>query len=173
MAVSQAEITSALAAFDGRHVAPLRACVSGRVGPDGLATLLAALPGPDERGASWMLKALAESGRLPPAHMPAFLAKLPLLEDADAILHVLQSAQHAPADIARALRPALVPFYGHGRQLLRVWAFDAYCRGADMPAEAADIAERIGLGLGDRSKAMQARARALARDFGLDRRGGS
>ena len=80
------------------------------------------------------------------------------MSEADAILHVLQSAQHAPQPVARGMREDLVPLYRHDRGLVRVWAFDAFIRGAKMPEERADVAERIRQGLGDRFAAMRARA---------------
>jgi hypothetical protein len=166
MAVSPDDIAAALAAFDGRHVAPLRVCVGDAFSAAAMQALLIALPGPHQIGASWMLKALAETGRLSDADLRATLQQLPALHEPDAILHVLQTVQYAPASDARALRDHLRPLYRHTRGMVRVWAFDAYCRGADLPAERADIAARIDAALTDRQAAMRARGRGLARHFG-------
>ncbi len=149
-------------AFDGRRVATLRTLVAGEIEPK---RVLEHLPGPYEIAASWVMKALAEAGRLSPAELAGFLSRLPLLTEADAILHVLQSAQHAPPPVARAMREDMVPLYRHPRGLVRVWAFDAFVRGSDIPAEQADVDARIRQGLGDRYAAMRARARALAKEY--------
>jgi hypothetical protein len=52
--------------------------------------------------------------------------------------------------------------------LVTIWAFDAYCRTAMGAQEEADREGRIRQGLGHRSKAMRARARTLAREYGVD-----
>jgi hypothetical protein len=54
---------------------------------------------------------------------------LPHLGEADAILHVLQMVRMDPV-AARVIRDRIVPFAGHDRLLVTVWAFDAYCRTA-------------------------------------------
>ncbi len=161
------DIHAALAAFDGRKVGPLKEAVGLPLKPEAEAALLDAVPGADQIGATWMVKALVETGRLSEAQLAEALVSLPNLTEPDAILHLLQSVQYAPG-LARALRPDLVPLYRHPRGLVRVWAFDAYCRGAILPEEQGDLAERITQGLRDRSKAMQARSRALAREFGVE-----
>jgi len=153
--------------FDGRRVATLRFLVDEGVSSDGMTALVEALPGRHEVGASWMLKALAEAGALPSDEMSRVFASLPHLTDPDAILHVLQMARHDPI-AASEFREAILPLAGHPRLLVRVWTFDAYCRTAAGPGADADRAERIRQGMRHRSKAMQARARALAREFGVD-----
>ncbi|MEM9320789.1 MAG: hypothetical protein AAGA70_17565 [Pseudomonadota bacterium] len=156
---------AAFEAFDGRRVAPLRALVAGN--PD-TRRVLDHVPGDHEIAASWVMKALAEAGRLSTADLAGFLARLPFLSEPDAVLHLLQSAQYAPQPVARAMRDDLVALYRHPRGLVRVWAFDAYVRGADLPAERADLAERIKAGTGNRYAAMRARARALAAQFDVE-----
>ena len=159
-------VAEALRAFDGVRTAPLKALVQTRMEPEAVDVLVAALPGPDEIAATWCLKALAETGRLPAEAFALSFAALPELSEPDAILHTLQMVQHAP-DLARPIREAIVPLAGHPKLLVTVWAFDAYCR--TTPAgEEADRAARIRQGLTHRSKAMQARARALAREFGVN-----
>lgn len=160
------DITAALAAFDGTHTAPLKAVVRDGLSPDAVATLIAAIPGPGEVAATWLLKALVERGKIGSGTLAEVFDRLPQITAPDAALHVLQCAQYAP-DAAPILRPHLTPFYGSKKIFLRVWAFDAYCRGAD-PSE--DLTERIRQGLSDRSAAMRARSKALARDFGIDLR---
>ncbi len=158
------DIAAALAAFDGKHTAPLKAALADDLSPDAEAALIAAVPGPDEVAATWVVKALVEKNRLGQHHLATLFDRLPQITEPDAALHLLQCAQHAP-DAARILRPHLVAFYGHTKILLRVWAFDAYCRGAD---GSEDLSERIRQGLADRSAAMRARSKALANEFGID-----
>ena len=158
-------ILSALARFDGKEVAPLRALVAD--GPE-VRRVLEHVPGPHEVAASWVIKALVERRQVSEAELAGFLGRLALLGEADAILHVLQCAQHAPVVVARAMRPDLVPLYRHPRGLVRVWAFDAYIRGAEHPAELEDTAARIRQGLAERQAAMRARARGLAAEYGID-----
>lgn len=161
------DILAALDAFDGTRVAPLREVLRDTLAPEAEAALIDAIPGPEEVAASWLVKALAETGRLGQGRLAVLFERLASISAEDASLHLLQCAQHAP-DAARLLRPYLPPFYQHRKILLRVWAFDAYCRGVDLPSEFDDIAQRIAQCLHDRSAAMRARSRALAIDFGVD-----
>jgi hypothetical protein len=165
--VGAQEIEDALIRFDGRRVAALRLLVERGIAPDGVAALIAALPGPREVGASWMLKALGEIGALSRIDLERVFASLPDLTETDAILHVLQMVCLDP-EAAQGVRNAMVPLAGHRNLLVTVWTFDAYCRTASGPGAAADREERIRQGLTNRSKAMRARARALAREFGVD-----
>lgn len=158
------DIATALAAFDGTHTEPLKAVARDDLSPEALASLLAAIPGEDEIAATWLMKALAGKGRIGAGTLAEVFERLPQITEPDAALHLLQCAQFAP-DAAKVLRPHLTPFYGSKKIFLRVWAFDAYCRGA-APSE--DLSERIRQGLTDRSAAMRARSRALARDFDVD-----
>ena len=156
---------AAFEAFDGREVAPLRGLVA--TDPE-VRRVLEHVPGPHEVAASWVLKALVERGAVTAAELAGFLGRLGLLSEPDAILHVLQCAQHAPGPVARAMRDDLVPLYRHPRGLVRVWAFDAYIRGVEHPAELDDTSARIRQALEDRQAAMRARARGLAAEFGID-----
>ncbi len=158
------DIDTALAAFDGTHTEPLRACLAEDLSPAAEAALLSAFPGTHEIAATWLLKALVEKGRIGNGRVADAFERFSQLTEADAALHLMQCAQHVP-DAAPILRPHLAPYYGHKKILLRVWAFDAYCWGAP-PDE--DLSERIKQGLNDRSAAMRARSKALARDFGVD-----
>jgi hypothetical protein len=165
--VGQDEIDAELGRFDGRRVETLRLLVSRGLSPDGIAALIEAVPGRHETGASWMLKALAETGALSREQLTRVFASLPELTEPDAILHVLQMVRFDPV-AARGVRDAMVPLAGHPRLLVNVWTFDAYCRSAFGPGADADRHERIRQGLRHRSKAMRARARALALEFGVD-----
>jgi hypothetical protein len=158
------DIQKALDRFDGRDPAPLRLLLSESLSPTAETTLLAAIPGPDEVAATWLIKALVERGQFSTGHIALAFEAFPTLQTPDAALHLLQCAQYAP-DAAPILRPHLTPYYGHSKILLRVWAFDAYCRGAP-PDE--DLFERIKQGLQQREASMRARSKALAQDFGVD-----
>ncbi|QBY02446.1 hypothetical protein E2K80_18260 [Rhodophyticola sp. CCM32] len=167
MTRSAADIQDALTRFDGVRVAVLQKVLAADLQPEAEEELLARLDGPDQIGATWLVKALAEAGRLSDARMAAVFASLPELTEPDAVLHLLQTVQHAP-HAARPHRQVLLRFAAARKLLVRVWAFDAYCRLAEGDAERADARERIARALTDRSKAMQARARALARVFGME-----
>ncbi len=158
------DIAAAFEAFDGTHVDPLRGLLAGPLSPDAEGTLLAAIPGPDEVAATWLIKALVEKGKLGAGQVAHAFERFGQVTEPDAALHLLQCAQYAP-QAAPLLRPHLTPYYGHAKILLRVWAFDAYCRGA-LPEE--DLTDRIKQGLRMRHASMRARSKALARDFGID-----
>ncbi|MBO6602405.1 MAG: hypothetical protein JJ938_15505 [Roseicyclus sp.] len=160
------DIQRALTAFDGRRVAPLKDAVGLPLTPEAETAILDALAGPDQVGATWMVKALAEAGRLSEAQLAEAFANFPKLTEPDAILHLLQSVQYAPG-AAKPYLPDFVRLAGSDKLFLRVWTFDAYCRVAALNGPMADVTARIEQGLTDRSKAMQARARALAREFGV------
>ncbi|WP_224816260.1 hypothetical protein [Hasllibacter sp. MH4015] len=163
------DIAAALAAFDGKHTASLKAVLADDLSPEAEAALIAAIPGSDEVAATWLVKALVEKARLGQHHLATLFDRLPDITKPDAALHLLQCAQYAP-DAARLLRPHLFLFYGHDKILLRVWAFDAYCRGADASE---DLGDRIRQGLTNRSAAMRARSKALAAEFGIDLENGA
>ncbi len=159
-------IRAALTGFDGRHVAGLRALVRRGLSAAGVAAVMDEVPGPLETPASWVLKALAETGALGRDEVAGLYLRLPDLTDTDALLHVLQLVQRHPA-AARPVRDAIAALTSHKTLLVRVWAFDALCR-TTPPDGTAERDARIRATLSDPSKAMQARARALAREFGLD-----
>ncbi|MEX3017741.1 hypothetical protein [Gymnodinialimonas hymeniacidonis] len=158
------DIAAALEAFDGTHVDPLRAVLAEPWSPEAEDALLAAIPGPEEVAATWLVKALVEKAQLGTGQVARAFERFSAVTEPDAALHLLQCAQFAP-DAAPILRPHLTPYYGHSKILLRVWAFDAYCRGAP-PEE--DLTERIKQGVRMRHASMRARSKALARDFGID-----
>ena len=144
------DVIDRLAAFDGKHVAPLRALARSDLPSR---DLLPFLPGPHEVAASWVLKARAEGDGLDEATARSVFATLPKLSQPDAILHALQMVQFAPVADPDTIRP----FLDVKRTLHRVWALDAFSRVA--PDEAAPL---ITAALDDPSAAMRARARALA-----------
>lgn len=145
-----AEALAVLYAFDGKHVADLRALARTNVSDK---IFLDEMPGPNELAASWVLKARAEIGTLSDHSKLSLFDSLPKLSEPDAVLHMLQIVQHASAAPAETIRP----FLNHRRTLVRVWALDALARVA--PGEAAPL---IKAALEDTSAAMRARARALS-----------
>ncbi len=151
-------IAAALAAFDGHKTAPLKALMADGLTGEAAGELLARCPGPDEIGATWLLKALAEAGELTPEAARAAFAKLSALTEADAVLHVLQLAQlvdGAADGQAAAIRARL----DHARMLVRVWALDALVR-AD-PKDV-DVHDLVRAALDAPEGSMRARARRLA-----------
>lgn len=144
---------AALYAFDGKRVAGLRSLARSSVPDD---ALLAELPGENEVGASWVLKARAEADVLSEATGPALFPRLPQLTQPDAILHLLQMVQH----VSGASPDVIRPFLKSNRTLLRVWALDALTRVA-----ADEAAPLVAAALEDTSAAMRARARALQSVF--------
>ncbi len=163
MKLTPKDIDKTLAGFDGRHVQPLKALVLTDPQASQYDSLLARIPGPDDVGATWVLKAWSEANQLPRPAFSAVFATLPDLSEPDAILHVLQMVRFCP-DLARAHRTVFQSLAGYPRVLVNVWAFDAYVR-TQTEDETEDRAARIRAGLTHRSKAMQARARQLAREF--------
>ncbi len=156
-------VEAALAGFDGRRVAPLKAISQRALSPGAIETLLDNVPGENEIGATWVFKALAEANFLPDRACTHTFAALPRLSEPDAILHVLQMVQYAP-EVARDQVEAFRRLLGHRRTLVRVWAMDAAVRTA-VPEEAERL---IRAGLADPSKAMLARARRLARELTIE-----
>ncbi len=149
-------VGAALRAFDGRHVGPLKTLVQEGLDETGLAALLAAVPGPDEVAATWVLKALVEAEPMPDV-TPVFDV-LDEVAAPDAILHILQMVQHRP-DQAKSAAGAITALLDHKRGLVRVWALDALVRLS--PADPT-TRNRVMAALTAKEAAMRARARALA-----------
>ncbi len=148
-------MNEALGAFDGRHVASLNRLVAEGLSEAEVRAVLAALPGPHEVGATWVLKTLAEADRLPVDAAGTAFGVLGQLTKGDAILHVLQMVQHLPGP-ARAARDQIETLLGHKKLLVQVWALDALARINPEVARAL-VVEAL-----DAPRAsMRARARAL------------
>lgn len=156
-------VGTAFSAFDGRVVAPLRD-LAAEVSERERGEVLAAIAGPDQVAATWVVKHWADKGRLTADEAGFVFSALDRITAADAVLHVLQMVQHFPAE-ARAALPRFRVHLAHKRVLVRVWSLDAVARCADR-AEARALVEQA---LSDVSAAMRARGRALQRDlFGDD-----
>ncbi len=149
-------VADALAAFDGRQVAPLSRLVEQGLGGAACDTLLKAVPGPNEVAATWVIKALFEQGS--GSDLGSAFARLGAVEAPDAVLHLLQSVQYAP-DASVGAEVAIWPLLSHRRGLLRVWALDALVR--IRPSDPA-VRARLQEALDAKEPAMRARARALS-----------
>ncbi|MDD9921522.1 MAG: hypothetical protein OXQ92_04455 [Boseongicola sp.] len=139
--------------FDGIRTEPLKKVLGGCVSSD----VLPFIPGPHEIPATWFLLKLAKAGSVSLRDAEVAAQRLPQIQSADAVLHVLQMAQHLPDAYANS-KTAIAPLLEHKRILIRVWALDALVR-ADPAAP-----ELIGLidnAAKDSSAAMRARARQL------------
>lgn len=148
-------VNEALGAFDGRHVASLKRLVAEGLSESEVRAVLAALPGPHEVSATWVLKALAEADRLSVDAAGKAFGVLGQLTDGDAILHALQMVQHLPGP-AGVARKQIETLLDHKKLLVQVWALDAMVRidpagGRPLVLEALDAPRA----------SMRARARAL------------
>ena len=154
-------IDTALGAFDGQHVGPLKAAVEefedGHAG-----TLMSACESDDARravAASWMIKALSESGRVTPFDWSRIWRVLETSPDWECALHLLQTVQHAPHG---PTYDQVQPWLDHKRTLLRVWALDALVHVAGREPRYVDEARaRVRGALADGPASLRARARAL------------
>ena len=120
-------VNEALGAFDGRHVASLNRLVAEGLSEAEVQAVLAALPGSNEVGATWVLKALAEADRLSVETAGKAFGVLGQLTDGDAILHTLQMVQREP-EAALGAKAEIERLLDHRRVLVRVWALDALAR---------------------------------------------
>ncbi len=126
------DMVATLRRYDGKRIAPFRAVAEAvRVGPESAVDELIDLVGSDEMelqvGATWVLKHLAEQGRVPRGRNAAALLRLldrPLAPDA--VLHLLQTIPYMEIDSAQheALRSALLALIGSRRTFIRAWAYN-------------------------------------------------
>ncbi|MEM6323790.1 MAG: hypothetical protein AAF748_08910 [Pseudomonadota bacterium] len=149
-------VTRAFSEFDGRHVAPLRRLADGDLSATARGAVLAAIAGPDQIAATWIIKHWAENGAFLPGDAAQVFAALPRLNAPDAILHVLQMVQMFPEEAVPAL-PTIRVHLKHRRVLVRTWALDAFVR-CGPRAEAEKL---LNSALKDASAAVRARARQL------------
>ena len=151
-------LRTALARFDGKHTAAL--VKAEELARDDLAGLVALCSDADVAvAATWVVKALAEKGVA--VDLARAFAGMRVDGPWDAQLHLLQCAQFAPEivltriDVVRALMDAR-------KTLVRVWALDAFVRGADIePAWRAEAARAVDVALDGGAASLRARARAL------------
>lgn len=150
-------VAEALAAFDGKSTAVLRALVDSADASD----VLAACDRRDtEVGATWLAKAMIEkrAGGLHPADL---IARLERVEAWQAQLHILQCVHHAPeaaVDHVAILRQLMESH----KTLVRVWALDAFVRVARVRTELkGEAADKVRAALDAKQASLRARARHL------------
>ena len=117
--------------------------------------------------ASWIAKAVIESGRGGLLNLSAFFARLEGETAWEVQLHILQSVQHAP-EAALSMRAVIGALRDHPRTLVAVWALDAWVRlvlatGDGLP----EARRRVVTALSAPKASLRARARHLAPLLGL------
>ncbi|MEL7239238.1 MAG: hypothetical protein AAGK78_10270 [Planctomycetota bacterium] len=153
------DLRTALDAFDGKHVAPLKA-LSRQAATADQGALADEVTGPRGVAATWVLKAIAEQGKLRSSIARSVFGELAGLSSWEAILHVLQLVQHAPeeaAEHADVIRDLL----DHDKTLVRVWALDAFAR----VGPHRDAKRLVMEALDAKQASMRARARQLVSRF--------
>ena len=145
-----------LDAFDGKHTAPLQT-IAAEATPDLQRQLVREIPGPRETAATWVLKALAEQGRLEEKVAASVFEELAGLSDWQAMLHVLQMVQHHPRAFAVDV-DTLRDLLAHPKTLVRAWALDAFVR----VGPAGESRRLVNEALDAKQASIRARARQLA-----------
>ena len=162
-------LLKALRAFDGKAVSTLRQIRARFGGDEGFIGALAALIGSEEGfvsdGATWLIKASAESGVRPgPAETDAIVARLDTVVTWQAALHICQTTAFLTftPDQARRVADWAARFRDHERPFLRAWSVDALHHAA---RQAPDLGHRAEAALTraetDGSASVRARARKI------------
>lgn len=163
------DVREAIFAFDGRSVADLKLAVE-HVSPVEAEALLDLCSSGDPAhrvAATWIVKALLETSRGAMLDLSALFSRLGEETAPDAILHLLQSVQFAPAQ-ASGQRTAIEAHLKHKRTLVAVWALDALVRIALHTGEQMVAARNlVDMALMHDKASMRARARHLAPLVGL------
>ncbi len=130
--MSEDSLFTALHAFDGKSLEPLKRCLAeDGLAAEDMARLIEACAAPSEKhrvGATWLLKAyLEQGGSLAAAQVAAFAATLAGLGHWEARLHACQLIRHL--DVAAADVDAVTGFLdgevAAQKPFLRAWACDA------------------------------------------------
>ncbi|MCP5072990.1 MAG: hypothetical protein GY947_06810 [Rhodobacteraceae bacterium] len=155
---------NALNRFDGKTTTELKEALPLAAEPDQAGTLMHACWSEEPRlavAATWVVKALVESGQGGHLDMPEMFTVLETADHWEVQLHLLQIVQYAPeaaVDQVAAVRRLL----GAKKTLIRVWALDAFVRVAGVRGELRDEARAmIAAGLNDKAASMRARCRNL------------
>ncbi len=162
-------VIEAVLSFDGKHVDDLNSAARNFAPSDGpvLIELCSSGESAHRVAATWIVKAVLETGGAAPLDLPAFFARLDVETDWEALLHLLQSVQHAP-EAASARRAAVRNLLDHKKALVAVWALDAFVRiGLETGDGLEDARQRVETSLTYGKAAMRARARHLAPLLGL------
>ena len=162
-------VIEAVLSFDGKHVDDLRAAARSFTPSDGpvLIELCSSGESAHRVAATWIVKAVLEQGSDASLDLPDFFARLDVETDWEALLHTLQSVQHAPV-AASANRAAVRTLLDHKKALVAVWAHDAFVRIALETGDGlAEARQRVEAALVHEKASMRARARHLAPLLGL------
>ncbi len=158
------ELTEILARFDGKTTTELKEALPLAAQSDQADALLRACWSENPRvavAASWVVKALIESGRAGYLDMPAVFEVLETADHWETQLHLLQIVQHAPeaaVDRVAAVRRRLAA----QKTFVRVWALDAFVRIAGVRGELREEARAlVEAGMQDKAASMRARCRNL------------
>jgi hypothetical protein len=151
-------LKAALARFDGTHTAELVEALD--LGRENRGELVALCGDTDVAvAATWVIKALVEKGEA--VDVAAVFETLFLQTEWPAQLHVLQCAQY-DLDAAAAHIEAIRSLMRSPKVLVRVWAMDAFVRGAvvqpDLRGQASKMVEAA---LSGGAASLRARAREL------------
>ncbi|WP_420345384.1 hypothetical protein [Pelagibius sp.] len=175
------DLDAVLAAFDGKHTAPLETFAE-RQAPTAavIRALTAAAGAPDQKhqsAATWLLKRYGEDGlAFTPRQTAALLALLPRVTHWEAKLHLLQifPGLTVPEGEAPALFTLLTgPGYrGDANKLVRAWTYNALAElAAQHPARRAEVQALLARGAEDEAASVRARLRGIAKAHGWARRG--
>lgn len=164
-------IDQAIAAFDGKHVAPLEDFATTLERSDAaLDALIGKCGSGDEAAqtaASWIVKRLLERGARPTLDvLDRFVTAMAGVDGWEARLHLAQSIQWLDPSEAQALNAAaiLVRWFESDSKFLRAWACDGLWRLGARHSCLRDEARRIAsLAAADPAASVRARARNLTR----------
>ncbi len=162
-------VVEAVFAFDGTHVEELRGAVAGYDASEA-SDLLALCSSETPRyrvAATWIVKAVLQSGVPHGLDLEAYFACLARETEWGAILHLLQSVEYAAAPAIRQ-RAAIGAFLSHGKTLVKVGALDAHVRVALASDSGLGEARRaVEAALTHDKASVRARARHLAPHVGV------
>lgn len=160
------ELLEAFAAFDGKHVEPLKNA-AGAVSNGDADALVDACVGVNAVAATWIVKSLLKNDKAAGLDMHRVFAALGQSDGWEPVLHLLQSVQFAP-DAAVAEVFAIRKLLAHSKTLVRVWALDAFVRVAIVEPEFLSEARALVTdALNGKAASLRARARALVGVLGM------
>ncbi len=167
--MSEDALFTALHAFDGKSVEPLKSCLAeDGLGAGDIPRLIEACAAPSEKhqvGATWLLKAYLEQGRtVTAAEAAAFVGTLAGLSHWEARLHACQLLRHL--EVAAADLAAVTDFLGAEiaaqKPFLRAWACDALVHLSDRhPSLRQSAGAALAAAEADPAASVRARARQL------------
>jgi len=167
------QLLARLAAFDGRHTAPLEDIAATLPASAAvLDALCAAALAPDpgqQSAATWLLKRLLEKGgALDAAQTTTLLQALERASGWQAQLHILQTLDKLslPAEQAETLWRTLAAQTTQPKRMLRAWAYHGMAAlGQQHSAYRAAAAQRLAGGAADAAASVRARIRRLRQSY--------